>query len=284
MTDTSSSPDDNDNLQTLQDILEHGNDWFRIEGPFEAEMEAAKEGRRLDLVRLRGQSLSRDFIDMALSWDGDTAAKDLVRSEMRAQVLHEIALIEAAEKDVARPAVERIEARQIWKIIPELDEYALSRLAARLERAFLPDQPAKPVECGDAAPGLTWRIVSSPVERWILGRETPHPAACDAFWVGGAIVSGRAELWVLERNGSSEFQPFLQVLVDSRPPGIAAILGRAEEVPEDSVLALIEPLIRAESLKPWRVRREDNDGLWPAWYDAEVLESLRDSYTADHTR
>ena len=42
MTDTSSSPDDTDNLQTLQEILEHGNDWFHIDEPFETEMNAAE--------------------------------------------------------------------------------------------------------------------------------------------------------------------------------------------------------------------------------------------------
>lgn len=269
-----------EHLQTLQNILDHGNDWFRIEEPFAAEVDAVNTGRELELVRARGEALSHDFIDMVLRWDDDEGTRDLIRSEMRVQVLHEIALIRTAENDISRPATERIAARDLWKIISDGDEYRLGRLACRLDSASAGGLPVVPVDMDDVAPDLSWPLINGSVERWILGRETPHWATCDVFWAGAAIVSGHAELWVLEDRESSDMHPHLQVLVDCRHPGIAAIWGQSAVFPEESLTALLQPLIRSESLKPWRVQRGENKQLWPVWQDSAILDALK-SYFGD---
>ena len=271
-TPNSSSDDAREYADQLQNILDHGPDWFEVADPLGDELRAVHDSRISALVRSRGKSLTPEFIEMALPWGDRGGIDDRIRSEIHNQILHEVAVIKDAESNETRPAVERIQARRLPELISNCDDPGLARLAAQLERSA---EGTVSIEDQDVVPGFRWRLVSSPVERWMLARQTPSPAVCDTFWAGRGISAGKSELWVLESEGCSE-PPLIQVLVDCRHPGIAEIWGKTNTVPEQSIPALLSPLIHEKKLRPWRVG--DENGSWPVWHNPAITGALRKNY------
>jgi hypothetical protein len=252
---------------TTPDVaIDHDPSWFDVVDPAAESVDLTDDMAELALVRARGLSLNTDLIAMIAPLGLRREDRTMIRTETGRQILHEIAVLREASEDPYRPSIERIAARALIPILRTADAARLAHVAADLE---VTEPNMKQFSCTHpAGEGRLWRRIDTASERWRLGRETPHPAAFDTLWAGRLITAGSADLWLLE----TDWAPLMQVLVDMAHPVIIVIW--AQDVPEDIAAVLLHPLIVAEGLRPWLVRRDEDGPLWPVWQDESIASAL----------